>query len=267
MKIKKVWAVSFSPTRTSKTVVDAIASGITADDHDSLDLTYPGGTDSKTFNADELVVIGIPVYGGRVAPLAARRLRALKGTNTPAVLVVLYGNREYEDALVELRDIAEEASFKSLSAAAFIGEHSFSSSQAPIASGRPDSADLSVAVSFGREVAGKIDQLQDLRDLPALSVPGTVPYKESVGSPPVTPNINLEACSRCGLCVTTCPGGAITLDVDPEIDVENCIFCCACVKTCPEEAVFIAAPPILEKRQWLHENYSARKEPELFFLP
>ena len=265
MNISKIWDVSFSPTKTSKKIVHAIASGISGVERDSLDLTYPDKIETRTFTPEELVVIGVPVYAGRVAPLAVQRLKAIKGSTTPAVLVVLYGNREYEDALIELRDIAEAASFLPVAASAFIGEHSFSSSQMPIAPGRPDSVDLASAASFGRKVFKEIGQLQDFSSLSKLQVPGNIPYKESTGPLPITPKVNQTACTHCGLCIPTCPGGAITIDNDLIMDAERCIFCCACIKTCPENAVSIDAPPLQEKRLWLHENCAERKEPELYF--
>jgi len=265
MNISKIWGVSFSPTKTSEKVVDAIASGISGIERDSLDLTYPGKIEARTFKPEELVVIGVPVYAGRVAPLAVQRLKAIRGNMTPAVLVVLYGNREYEDALIELRDIAVKASFLPVAASAFIGEHSFSSSQMPIATGRPDGVDLASAVSFGRKVFKKIGQLQDFSSLSKLQIPGNIPYKESMGPLPITPKVNQTACTHCGMCIPTCPGGAITIDDDFIMDVNRCIFCCACIKACPEDALSIDAPSLQEKRRWLHENCAERKDPELYF--
>ena len=178
---------------------------------------------------------------------------------------MLYGNREYEDALVELRDIATAASLLPVGAAVFIGEHSFSSQQMPIAQARPDCTDLACAASFGRNIFNKIDKVYDLDSLSRLQVPGHTPYKESMGPLPVTPKVDLTVCTLCGLCVSNCPGGAIVIDEALAMDVRQCIFCCACIKTCPEEAVFIDAPLLLEKRQWLHENCANRKEPELYY--
>jgi len=265
MNINNVWTLFFSPTGTSRKIVDAIAASIPGVKRSSLDLTYQGIENIKPFQGDELVVIGVPVYAGRVAPLAAQRLQGIQGRKTPVVVVVLYGNREYEDALVELRDIAIAASLHPVGAAAFIGEHSFSNQQMPTAQGRPDHADLASAASFGRYIFHKIDKVQDLNNLSHLQVPGNTPYKESMGPIPVTPKVDQAVCTLCGLCVSSCPSGAIVIDEDLAMDVSKCIFCCACIKTCPEEAVFIDAPLILEKRQWLHENCAHRKEPELYF--
>lgn len=264
MNISKVWGVFFSPTKTSKSIVDAIISGISPDDNGVLDLTYPAGAAARQFRPDELVVIGVPVYAGRVAPLAVERLAGVTGNNSPAVLVVMYGNREYEDALIELRDLAEKASFTPVAGAAFIGEHSFSSPEMPIAQGRPDSTDLSEAMMFGRKIVEKVGRLQGVGTLSALQVPGCIPYKDSMGSLQITPLVSASACTLCGLCIAACPGGAITLDGTVVVNGSRCIFCCACIKSCPESAISIGASPMLEKRQWLNENCTERKRPELY---
>jgi ferredoxin len=265
MNLGKVWTIFFSPTGTSKKIATAIASSFSGIERSSIDLTYPGTAVKRSFKADELVVIGVPVYAGRVAPLAARRLRGMEGNGAPAVLVVLYGNREYEDALIELRDIAAAASFIPVAASAFIGEHSFSDRRTPIAQGRPDQADLTAAASFGSRICKQITVLQGLSPRALLQVPGNTPYRVGMESPPVTPKVDTVACTLCGLCIAACPGGAIAMDDGLSMDVERCIFCCSCIRTCPEEAVSIGAPPLLERQQWLHESCAQRKEPELYF--
>lgn len=264
MNINKVWSLSFSPTGTSKRIVDTIVSGIPDVEQDSVDVTHSEDIAEKVFTSEELVVIGVPVYAGRVAPLAVQRLKNIKGSMTPVVLVVLYGNREYEDALVELRDIAVKASFVPVAAAAFIGEHSFSNVDEPIAAGRPDAADIIAAISFSKMITAKLKGIKDTKNLEIIDVPGTTPYKEGMGSIPVTPQVNQKICTYCGLCISTCPAGAISIDGHLSMDVARCIFCCACIKICPEDAVCITAPAMLEKRMWLHQNYAERKEPETY---
>ena len=65
----------------------------------------------KSFSAGELVVLGVPVYGGRIPALAAERMAQLKGQQTPVIILVTYGNRDYEDALLELKTILEQQQF------------------------------------------------------------------------------------------------------------------------------------------------------------
>ncbi len=264
MKIRKIWLVSFSPTRTSKSVIEAIGSGIRDIPCETIDLTYPGTDSKRQFAADELAIIGVPVYAGRVAPLAVERLAAIHGSNTPAVVVVTYGNREFEDALIELRDIVEKAAFKPLAACTFIGEHSFSGLETPIAAERPDQVDLVRAADFGAKIIEKLTNLENLGNFTSLDVPGDIPYKEGMRSLPFSPTVIESDCTQCAACIPTCPAGAISLESEISVDKNLCIFCCACIKNCPEGAMLINAAPIKEKRQWLYENCAERKEPELY---
>ena len=142
MKVTSARLVCFSPTRTTERVLEAIAAGTAARPVRRLDLTSPKAT-GGTFDvpAHELAIVGAPVYGGRIPPEAARRLRRVKGNLTAAVVVVVYGNRVYEDALLELRDLVTETGFVPVAAGAFLGEHSFSTEAVPLAHGRPDAQD------------------------------------------------------------------------------------------------------------------------------
>ena len=264
MKIKKIKLICFSPTRTSKKVIEAIASGIAHVPVETIDLTYPEAVSTLRIAADELAIIGVPVYAGRVAPLAVKRLAAIRGNNTPAVIVTTYGNRDFEDALLELQDIAENAAFVPLAAAAFIGEHSYSGPDTPIGAGRPDGVDLAAAKAFGTEISEKIAAVAGLPSGARLKVPGNSPYKDGIGSMPFTPQLIEEKCTQCGACLPACPTGAISLTSVIEMDQDLCIYCCACLKICPEEAIVIGAEPIKQKSQWLSENFSKRREPQMF---
>jgi len=263
MKVTKIHTAIFSPTGTTRKIVSALAQALYAERSMVVhDLTYPPGIGETVIPRDHLVVIGVPVYAGRVATLAAQRVKRLRGRKTPAVAVVVYGNREFEDALVELRDIAECLSFKVIAGCSFIGEHSFSSTDMPIAQARPDAADLVTAREFGEKIA------QLMRSGPIcqehLPVPGNEKYTAAAHNIPFTPRVNDETCTLCGACEPLCPGGAIAITDTVTIEVEHCIHCCACIKVCPVAAVSIHAPPLLEKKHWLHENCKTRKEPQLF---
>jgi len=264
MQFNKVRLICFSPTKTSQKVVEALGAAISGVEIEKIDLTYPDFQGGVQLGSDELAIIGVPVYAGRVATPAADRLRTIKGNNTPAIIVVLYGNREYEDALIELRDLALENSFIPFAACAFIGEHSFSSSDMPIAAGRPDEADLAAARDFGEKVFATLTAMDDMVVKPPVEVPGNSPYKEGMGPLPFTPMVNHLECTKCGECLSTCPSGAISLGNEIEMDNGLCVFCCACIKNCPEEAITIEAAPLQQKKQWLHENCRERKDPSFF---
>ena len=124
--------VFFSPTHTSAKIARAIGDGIGMERRIETDLTLDESiTPIEIKNA--LTIIAVPVYAGRVAPIALQRIRRLKGENAPVVLVSVYGNRDYEDALVELRDETTRLGFTPLAAGAFIGEHSYSRPGMPVA--------------------------------------------------------------------------------------------------------------------------------------
>lgn len=142
--------VFFSPTHTSAKIARAVGDGIGMGRRMETDLTLDESADPIEIT-NALTVIAAPVYGGRVAPAALKRLKRLKGNNAPAILIAVYGNRDYEDALIELRDTAVELGFTPLSAGAFIGEHSYSTTNMPIAAGRPDASDLQIAFQFGQD--------------------------------------------------------------------------------------------------------------------
>ncbi len=259
MEIKRVKLVYFSPTGTSKKTVEAVARGVAAE-HSHVDLTPPDAG-SHCFEADELVVIAAPVYGGRMPLVAAERIRRLTGDDTPAVVVAVYGNRAYEDALLELRDVAVERGFRPVAGAAFIGEHSYSTPETPIATGRPDEADLGKARAFGAKAKTKLDGLTSINE---LAVPGNKPYKERRSREPRSPESDPEACILCRKCARVCPTGAVKVSDAVETEKAGCISCTACVKGCPTGARRWEHEGVKRVAAWLHTNYGARREPEFF---
>lgn len=273
--------VFFSPTHTSAKIARAVGDGIGMGRRMETDLTLDESADPIEIT-NALTVIAAPIYGGRVAPVALKRLKRLKGNNAPAILIAVYGNRDYEDALIELRDTAVELGFTPLSAGAFIGEHSYSTTNMPIAAGRPDASDLQIAFQFGQDSLKKLKEkttitspelqaickLKSLDDklsilLSSFFIKGTSPYKIIQAGKPACP-VCTEACFVCGECVEVCPTHAISISKDGsqiETDINRCIKCCACVKECPNEARVFHTP----FAAILHEKFNTRREPELFF--
>ncbi|MFO7559171.1 MAG: 4Fe-4S binding protein [Desulfobacterales bacterium] len=265
MKIQSVKLIYFSPTRTTRKVLEGIAKGLPVDQTEPLDLTNPK-TGKQAFEEihDELAIIGTPVYGGRVPVDATVDLKRLKARQTPAVVVVLYGNREYEDALLELKNIAMETGFKPFAGAAFIGEHSFSSDAAPIAAGRPDADDLKKAMEFGDVLWKQLGRVASIDDIFPVQVPGNFPYKERMKAFTISPITREAICTACGTCAAVCPKEAIVIEDTVMTDVNACIACCACVKNCPTQARVMEDPIILQKAAWLSANCHERKEPQLY---
>ncbi|WP_419778440.1 4Fe-4S binding protein [Maridesulfovibrio sp.] len=261
MSCNKLKMICFSPTRTTRRILDAIVEGVGAEQLEVIDVTRADRVPEICECADDdLVIIGAPVYSGRIPLTAAQRFKALKSCGIPAVPVVVYGNRAYEDALIELSDIVVEAGFKSVAGAAFIGEHSFSTEKTPIAVSRPDQDDIDKAREFGKSLAAKMAE----GTLSAsVEVPGDHPYKERSPKASASPVSN-DKCQLCGSCERVCPTAAISVGAMVETDPDKCIFCCACVKVCAFEARKLEVPRLLEVSQWLADNFSERREPEIF---
>lgn len=246
----------YSPTGTSKKIAHAVCKGIASIHLSATDLTFSEAK-AEQIQDNQLAVFVMPVYAGRIAPTALQRISGIQGQNTPAVAIVVYGNRHYDDALLELCDVLKKKGFTPIAAAAFIGEHSFSRKEMPVAAGRPDECDLSIAMQFGEKIAEK---LQSGNFNQELTVPGNYPYKEARQQPPMAPE-STDDCNLCGICMDICPTHAISLSDDRIVtDTSACTLCCACVKYCPQEARIFNTP----FTKFLYENFSQRREPELY---
>ena len=215
--------------------------------------------------SDELVIIGAPVYGGRLPVDAINRFKQLKASKTLAILIVVYGNREFEDALLELKNLAIELGFNPVAGGAFIGEHSFATNDVPIASGRPDSLDVQKAMDFGAKIKDKVKALQSPDAQMDLEIPGSFPYEAGgARSMAVSPVTKEDTCTICGTCAGVCPNAAISINGSVATKIELCIRCCACIKNCPTGARVWEDGMMKKIANWLNENCRTRKEPQLF---
>jgi ferredoxin len=201
---------------------------------------------------------------GRVPALLTEWLEAIKAQKTPVVCVVVYGNRAYENALLELKDIMTKRGCKPIACAAYIGEHSFSNPETPVAEGRPDAQDLHLAELFGRKIDEKLQSVLSVDQISEVNVPGIHPYRGDSKLWIVDFIAVSDECTQCGVCAEGCP----TCAIDPEnsvlIDTEKCITCCACIKHCPKKAKTMKAGLVKDASIRLNTLYKERKEPEFF---
>ncbi len=265
MNIQSLTLAYFSPTGTTKAVVDGISKGIGQKPVEIIDITRPEVRE-KPIKAgeNELLIVAVPVYSGRVPAVAMDWLETIKAQKTPVVCVVVYGNRDYDDALLELKDAVIKCGGIPIAGAAFIGEHSFSSPELPTAEGRPDASDLKRAESFGQRINEKLSSVPSADQISDLNIPGNYPYGKSTVLWDVDFIAVSDDCTQCGICAEVCPVGAIDPENSASIDIVKCITCCACIKSCPQNARSIKASPVKDAAIRLNSLCKERKEPVSF---
>ncbi len=260
--IKKISTLFFSPTGTTSKITKQISKAFNLPkSHFNLSLKkLRTKHQNLSFNSDELVIIGVPVYAGRIPAFLEEYFSKIMGNNTPAIFIVVYGNRDYDDALLELKELFEKRGFIGIAAGAFIGEHSYTSR---VATNRPDIDDLAKAFIFGKNIKKRLGLISEM-DASSLKVKGNYPYKERIAVPLISPETT-EACKSCGICAEVCPTEAISFTDFNTIKAEDCIRCHSCVKNCPEEAKIFTHDMIRNITQKLITNFSLpKKEVELF---
>lgn len=269
---KNIKSIYFSATGTTRKIVTGIAGRLSGNSSggttQEIDFTLPDARKKPvSFTDQDLVVVGLPVYAGRLPNILLKYLNTIEGRGALAVAVVVYGNRHYDDALIELKDILELKGLKVIAGGAFIGEHSFSKI---LGLNRPDEQDMSIVAEFARKIDRKV-AAQDV--LETILMPGNQPYhpyyqpKDKDGNPvyiqKVTPKTGSN-CIDCKLCVSLCPMGSI--DADDVSKIKGiCIKCCACIKSCPVQAKYFDDPNYLWHKHELEIAFAdLRREPEYF---
>ena len=280
MKLKGIAAVFFSPTGNTRKAVVEIADVIARREGIAvreIDFTLPGAREEvRKFEAGELVIFGTPVYAGRIPNKILPAVQTLfEGNGALAVPVVTFGNRSFDNALIELRIELEQHGFHTIAGAAFVAEHVFSNK---LAAGRPDEKDLQTIRRFAEDVAEKIKGLEEgpldgMAEIPApAAVKGIEPvpayYRplQEDGSPAnflkAKPKTS-DSCNDCGICARVCPMGSISPE-DYRTVTGICIKCQACVKSCPVHAKFFDDPVMLSHTRMLEQHYERPAENEVF---
>ena len=274
MERKKVWAVYFSATDTTKKTVLTIAdeaARLLGAEREDYDFTLPRMRENGfAAGKDDLVIFGTPVYAGRVPNVLLKYLATIQGNGALAVPVVLFGNRNFDDGLIELRDILENTGFHTVAAAAFVGEHSFSKA---LAAGRPDADDMKEALAFAGKVAEKVKGLPEGEAPAPVEVEGVPHPYRGYYQPRDRKGVSIDirkvkslvsdACDDCKICADVCPMGSISHENVREY-TGICIKCGACIKKCPKQARYYEDEGYLYHQHELEEGYTRRAAISLF---
>lgn len=250
-----VFEIVFSPTGGTQKVSGLVAGALDKNTV-TVDLTDSGlDFSAVSMTEDDVAVISVPAYAGRIPAVVADRLGMVHGNGARAVLVCVYGNRAFEDTLVELEDVAKHAGFRVIAAVAAIAEHSIARQ---FAAGRPDAQDAAQLAEFAQQIQQKLLA----EDASEPSIPGNRPYKQA-GGHSMVPHAT-EDCVSCGACAALCPVRAIDKDDPRQVDGEACISCMRCVFVCPQNARKLDPNKLAAVTQMLSKACVERRECEIF---
>lgn len=248
----------FSPVGSTLRVIKHIGSLIGNADRE-IDFTAKRNEDSLNIelNPDDILIIGVPVYAGRVPQPAADRMLRLKGNGADAVLIATYGNRHYDDALIEMKTILESCGFNVTGCMAVVTEHSLVRS---IAKGRPDMYDIIKIEEFAGRISEKLKNGYGKKV--SVSVPGNIDYRP-YHKIPFIPHVSRN-CLSCGVCARECPVGAIDSNNPRLTDKNTCISCMRCIAICPWKSRKLHFYERFMAKRAIIKKCLERREPELF---
>lgn len=270
MIINSAAVIYFSPTGTTKKILNSILSGLEVYNPRFINITMPSVRDAELAEiTEDIVLIGVPVYEERIPKILNDYFEKLKYSRKPVVLVAVYGNIGDGITLNELHTMASNKGLVPVAAASFIGEHSFSTDKVPLAEGRPDGEDLKKAEAFGRSILEKLKPMDLLQSVSVVIPQGKLPLlakilpENSARLFTKTPVVDSNKCNKCGLCVKLCPMRAVD-EKSLEIKETECLRCFCCVKKCARNARQIVYKKKMLVSKMLASKNKQRKEPKLY---
>lgn len=251
----KIYEIYFSPTGGTKKVADLLANQL-GGEVIPYDITNSKKElFSIALQKEDIAVIAVPSYGGRVPQIAIQHIAAITGNGANAILLCVYGNRAYEDTLVELYDKVKAGGFQVIAAVAAIAEHSI---VRQIAAGRPDTEDKKQLSIFAKQISAKLAA----GHMEPFLIPGNRPYKKysKMGMVPKP----TKKCVKCGVCAKACPTHAIDSQNPKKVRTNMCISCMKCVSICPHTARTVNHVILFAAQCALKTMCRKRKRCELF---
>lgn len=254
--MKKLYTICFSATNTTLRCVDKLCIGLGMKPTLEINLADNFKVEFPEFTADDVVVVGVPVYGGRVPAIVIDSLSHLKGNGAIAIAVVVYGNRDYDDALLELTDSLSANDFHVVGIGAFIGQHSIFPK---VGISRPDFSDEQCLIKFGEECINAISNGNGSSEAPYIK--GQKPYRQ-LANIVLAPTAKEHDCVKCGACVRKCPVSAISIETPWITDATKCISCGRCIMLCSQKARKHSGFKYSVFGTIFNVCFSKRKEPE-----
>lgn len=250
-----VYSIYFSPTGGTKRVMDILTQGLPLESQ--IDLSAAGEDYSAySFAGEDVCLIGVPSFGGRVPFIALERLRQMRANGAAAILVVVFGNRAYDDTLLELKNEASYCGYTVGAAVAAVAEHSI---MRQYGEGRPDAQDEIELREFSKEIA---ELISDRKKVKAFAVPGNPKYREYKGVP-FKPKAG-KTCTKCGVCAEKCPVAAIPKENPSSLDEKKCVSCMRCTTVCPHNARKLNKAVLFAASQAMKKVFAGRKQNELY---
>ena len=207
---------------------------------------------SLSLSPDDELLLSMPVYGGYIPHVCEELMSLLDGDDTPAIIIAVYGNRHYDNALIEMKDLLSKRGFIVIAAAAVVAEHSIFPA---VATGRPTEGDLMGMRSFASSIKPPCKE---------ASVPGNPGWDSSAfRGTPFHPTAD-DRCRNCLVCVSSCPAGAIDAKDPKATDTSLCISCGACIRICPYNARAYRGEAYGNAMAGFEERCRERRENEFF---
>lgn len=240
--------LTFSPTGQSKACALAVAKA-TKQEFVELDVTHFIQRREPLALEGTTLIVAYPVYGGRVPTLFADYLKEqVICTNCNALAIASFGNRAFEDALVEMEDILGEKGVPLIAAASIGCQHSYTEK---VGSKRPDIEDFQILDRLAVYLNGKKGR---------VSPPGNRPYKKAMplANPPYMPTLKNKEGKIPAQCYAVCPTGSLAKG-DPTI----CIHCCACIQLSNND-LGMDNPWFTDFTRHLEDSFQERVDSQLY---